>query len=66
MADAMGQRQLSGAIVSWVLPNEPAQKAGMKAGDVIMRFDGATFTDERALLRQITERKPGQHVTFAV
>jgi serine protease Do len=66
MAEAMGQRQLNGALVSWVLPGEPAQKAGMEAGDVILRFDGAAFTDERALLRQITQRKPGEHVTFSV
>ena len=60
MAEAMGQRQLRGAIVAWVLPDEPAQKAGMIAGDVILRFDGKTFSDERALLREITARKPGE------
>ena len=66
MAEAMGQRQLRGSIVAWVLPDEPAQKAGMIAGDVILRFDGETFSDERALLREITERKPGEQVTFSV
>ncbi len=66
MAEAMGQRQLSGAIVSWVLPNEPAQRSGMLAGDVILRFDGKPVSDERSLLRQITERKPGEQVTFSV
>ena len=66
MAEAMGQRQLRGSIVAWVLPDEPAQKAGMIAGDVILRFDGKTFTDERALLRDITARKPGELVTFTV
>lgn len=64
MAEAMGQRQLRGAIVAWVLPNEPAQKAGMIAGDVIQRFNGQTFADERALLRVLTTRKPGDQVTF--
>ena len=53
MAEAMGQRLLRGAIVAWVLPDEPAQKAGMIAGDVILRFDGETFSDERALLREL-------------
>ena len=66
MGEAMGQRQLRGAIVAWVLPDEPAQKAGMIAGDVILRFDGKTFSDERALLREITARKPGDEVPFTV
>ena len=52
MAETMGQRLLRGAIVAWVLPDEPAQKAGMISGDVILRFDGETFSDERALLRE--------------
>ncbi len=66
MAEAMGQRRLGGAIVAWVLPDEPAEKAGMTAGDVILRFDGKTFSDERALLREITGRKPGDEVPFTV
>ena len=66
MAEAMGQPDLRGAIVAWVLPNEPAQKAGMIAGDVILRLDGETFSDDRALLRAITTRRPGEQVTFSV
>ncbi len=66
MAEAMGQRGLRGAIVASVLKDEPPQKSGMVAGDVIQRVDGATFADERALLRAITTRKPGEQVRFGV
>jgi serine protease Do len=66
MAEALGQRQLRGSIVAWVLPDEPAQKAGMIAGDVVLRFNGQTVSDERALLRTITTRKPGDQVTFSI
>jgi serine protease Do len=66
MAEAMGQRQLHGSIVAWVLPDEPAQKAGMSAGDVILRLDGVTFADDRALLRAVTTRKAGERVMFSV
>ena len=66
MAEALGQRRLTGAIVSWVRPGEPAQKAGMLAGDVIVRFNGDSFSDERALLRKTSERKPGDKVTFSI
>ena len=66
MAEAMGQPQLRGSIVSWVLPDQPAQKAGIIMGDVILRFDGKTFPDERALRRAITVRMPGEQVTFSL
>ena len=32
MAEAMGQPQLRGSIVAWVLPDQPAQKAGIDCG----------------------------------
>jgi serine protease Do len=66
MAEAMGQRQLRGSIVSWVVPDEPAQKGGMIAGDVILRFNGQTFPDDRALIRAVTMEKPGEQVTFTL
>jgi serine protease Do len=49
-----------------VLPDEPAQKAGMRAGDVVLTLDGQTYPDERALLREITTLKPGERATFSV
>ncbi|HEY4041616.1 MAG TPA: trypsin-like peptidase domain-containing protein [Rhodopila sp.] len=66
MAEAMGQPNMRGSIVTWVLPDQPAEKAGMIAGDVIQSLNGETFPDERALLREITQRKPGDQVTFRV
>jgi serine protease Do len=66
MAEAMAERTLRGSLVAWVLPEEPAQKAGMRAGDVILAMDGQTYPDERALLRDITGRKPDSKVTFAI
>jgi serine protease Do len=66
IAEAMGLQQVHGAIVAWVLPDQPAAKAGMLEGDVILHFDDQTVSDERALLRDITQRKPGEMVPFIV
>ncbi|MEA2739875.1 MAG: serine protease Do [Acetobacteraceae bacterium] len=66
MAEALGQLRPLGPIIAWVLPDEPAQKAGMLAGDVVLRFDGQTIADERALLRAVTTRRPGEEVTFGI
>jgi serine protease Do len=66
MAEAMGRPQLRGSIVAWVLKDTPAERAGMRPVDIVLRFDGKSFPDERALLRAITIRKPGEQVTLGV
>jgi len=40
LAEALGMGQPSGALVARVLDGSPAAKAGIKVGDVILRFDG--------------------------
>ena len=40
IAAAVGLDKPAGAIVSEVMPDSPAAKAGVKAGDVILSFDG--------------------------
>jgi serine protease Do len=66
IAQALGMDQTQGSIVAWVLPNGPAQKAGLAIGDVILRFDGHAQTDERALLRSIASTQVGQTITLRV
>ena len=53
MAAAMGRQQPEGSVVSWVLPDSPAQKAGIEIGDVIIRYADYAPPDERTLLRRI-------------
>ncbi len=66
IADAMGMARPEGSIISWVLPDGPAKKAGLAIGDVILRDDGGTPTDERALLRDIAHTPVGETVTLIV
>ncbi len=42
-------QKLRGALVSEVVPNGPADKAGFKDGDVILKFNGEKVTDSRNL-----------------
>ena len=39
LAESFGLKKPRGALISKVLPNSPASKAGFEAGDVILRFD---------------------------
>ncbi len=40
LAESFGMRQPRGALVAKVLPDSPAQEAGMRVGDVIVGFNG--------------------------
>ena len=66
IADAIGAAQPQGSIVSWVLAHGPAKKAGLEIGDVILRFDGITPTDDRALLREIVATPVGNTVPLTI
>ncbi|HVY17298.1 MAG TPA: trypsin-like peptidase domain-containing protein [Rhodopila sp.] len=66
IAQSLGMEQARGSIVSWVSPDGPSGKAGLRVGDVIMTFDGRTPSDERALLRDIAESDVGKTITLGV
>jgi serine protease Do len=65
MADAMGLPEAKGALVSDV-PEGPAMDAGMKAGDVIVNFDGVDVQDTRGLVRQVGSTQVGKTVRVTV
>jgi hypothetical protein len=55
-----------GAKVKSVIIGSPADKAGLKPGDVISEFDGKTIPDARALNTTVAQYSPGQRVQFRV
>jgi PDZ domain/BON domain len=55
-----------GAKVKSVIIGSPADKAGIKPGDVISEFDGNTIPDARYLDLLVTHYSPGQRVQFRV
>ena len=40
LAESFGMDRPMGALVTYVVPNSPAQKAGIEIGDVILKFNG--------------------------
>jgi serine protease Do len=66
IADSMGLKQATGALVSEPDPNGPAAKAGIAAGDVITKVDGVAIKDARDLARKISSIAPGSAVKLTV
>ncbi len=54
----------SGALITNVLPQTPAQSAGLQAGDVITQANGTQITSETDLGNVISKAKPGQSMSF--
>jgi serine protease Do len=58
--------QTSGALVADVTPGSPAEKAGVKSGDLITAFNGKVITDSRHLKLQVGETPAGASVPLKV
>ena len=59
-------KNASGALVSDLVPNGPADLGGMKRGDVITRFDGVEIASMATLPKQVASIKPGKSVKVEV
>ena len=66
LADGFGLPKPQGALVNSVEKGGPAEKAGVDAGDVILRFDGKPVNASEDLPRIVAATKPGSKVTMQV
>lgn len=62
MAKALGLKKVGGALIGSVLPDEPADKAGLRAGDVIIRVGDHDIDSASALTRSVANLKPDTKV----
>jgi serine protease Do len=62
----LGLSEVKGVSVTKVLENSPAEKAGLKAGDIIVAFDGQSVTSTKKLTRLIGEVAPDHTVDVTV
>ena len=59
VAESLGLSRTQGALVRSVEANSPAEKAGVEAGDIILKFDGRNVEKSSDLPRIVGNTKPG-------
>jgi serine protease Do len=66
MAEALGLEIAGGVIISEVIGDSPAEKAGIKDNDVILELDGASLRSAKQLLHSVAALRPGRQVEVVV
>jgi len=66
VAEAIGLGKAQGALVRGVESGSPAEKAGVEAGDIIIKLDGKAIEKSTDLPRMVGNLKPGTRSTLTV
>mgnify|MGYP006103356553 FL=1 len=66
IADVEKLKNTEGALVASVGEKSPAEKAGLKAGDIILRFDGKKIDTMRTLPKLVSNTKVGKTVELEI
>ncbi len=66
LAESFGLGKKTGAIIAGVLKGGPADRAGMRPGDILVSIDGKPVADTTEMLNVIAQLTPGQEIAMTV
>jgi Do/DeqQ family serine protease len=66
LAQSFGMKDVKGVAITSVVPGSPAEKAGLKSGDVVLKLNGKDVDDANTLRNEIANMTPGSDVTLTV
>jgi serine protease Do len=66
LAESLGLDEARGALIAGVFKDDPADKAGIEVGDVVIEFDGAPVETDRDLVSRVGNAVVGSTVTVKV
>jgi len=59
-------KEKEGALISQIYEGSPAEKAGLKTGDIIVQIDGKKIKDSQDVVREVLKRPVGQKIFLEV
>ncbi len=66
LAESVDLSKAEGALIVSVVPNSPAQRAGLKVGDVITTFNGKTIVKPKDLSRVVATATPNEKYSLDI
>ncbi len=57
---------VTGVLITGVLEGGPADRGGIKPGDILMKVNGQEIKDVRQLLNQVAKQQPGEQITTEI
>ncbi|MDD2933665.1 MAG: Do family serine endopeptidase [Methylotenera sp.] len=66
LADSFRLSKVQGALVAGVLRGSPAERAGLRAGDILLAIEGKPVMDSGSMLNLIAALKPNQKATVQI
>lgn len=66
LAESFGLSQRTGTIIAGVLKGGPADRAGMRPGDILTAIDGKPVRNTTEMLNSIAQLKPGDKASLTV
>ena len=66
IAESMGYESTDGALISDISPGSPADKSGLKRGDVVVKFDGEPIKEFTSLPKMVGMKAPGTSAEIRV
>lgn len=66
LADSFGLDRATGALVNQVLPDSPAQQAGIQRGDILLELQGRTIRNASDLQQMIANTPAGKTVDLKI
>jgi len=66
IAKDLNRGDKKGALVADIFKGDPADKAGLKVGDIIVAIDNDDIKDTHDMLTRISNKKPGENILLTI